>query len=132
MIQRIALLIGGLGAALVLAFALGLVNFAVAWPWNTANTANVTTAADSQAVAQADNGAANAAQNAQPQTKTVVSKVYVAPAPPAKANHAASSAGNQPAAQPAAPRAPRASNNGGYYSESESEGGSGGHHGGDD
>jgi cytoskeletal protein RodZ len=132
MVQRIALLIGGLGAAAVLAFALGLFNFAVAWPWNTANTANVTSASDSQQVAQADNSATNsAAQNAQPQTKTVVDKVYVAPAPPARANNAANNSANQPAAQATAPRAAKPNNSGSTYSKPESEG-SGGHHGGDD
>lgn len=133
MIQRIALLIGGLGAAAVLAFALGLFNFAVAWPWNTATTANVTSASDSQQVALAANGAdKSGAQNAQQQTKTVVDKVYVAPAP-TKANQPATNRANQPTAQSTAPRSARTNNSGSYYSESESESeGSGGHHDGDD
>jgi len=142
MIQRIALLIGGLGAAAILAFALGLVNFAVAWPWNaanTANTANVASVGDqpgAQALAAGGTGAGS--QNAQPRNKTVVDKVYVAPAQPPKVIHVPSSASGRPGAQTTNPAAPPATtartNSGGHddsYPERESEH-SAGHNSGDD
>jgi len=136
MVQRIALLIGGLGAAAVLALALGLANFAVAWPWNTATTANVASVNDQAAApARADAGAGAGTQAAQPQNKTVVDKVYIAPTPAPKvihvANNAPSTRTTRPAAQPAA-AAPKSNTS--YddpYPEQESEH-SGGRNGGDD
>jgi hypothetical protein len=142
MIQRIALLIGGLGAAAVLAVALGMVNFAVAWPWNAANTANMANDANvasvaNQPAAQAGNdaGAGAGNQNAQPQNKTVVDKVYIAPTPAPKVIHVANNAPStqtpRPAAQPPA-AAPRSNTS--YddpYPEQESRH-NGGHNGGDD
>ena len=132
MIQRIALLAGGLGAAAVLAVALGLTNFVFAGPGATKQTA------DSQpAASQADNSVAaapnqQAANNgngavAQNQTKKVVDKVYIAPTP--RTVHVPASTPNAPPAatqnQPSAPRAP-ASHNGGQQSEHDGGNGRGG------
>lgn len=116
MIQRLALLAGGIGAAAVLAFALGLTNFVFAGPGaakNTADSQPVASAADVAAVGNGQAGAGN--QNVQPQKKTVVDKVYIAPTPAPKVIHANPATGNnQPATttptshQPpaAAPRQP--------------------------
>jgi len=103
MIQRIALLAGGLGAAAVLAFALGLTNFVFAGP-----TATKTTA-DSQAVAQAaDAGKSSgngpgAGQGAQTQPKKVVDKVYIAPTPAPRVVHVTQPAPNTPSAPATTP-----------------------------
>ena len=115
MIQRLALLVGGVGAAAVLAFALGLTNFVFAGPGAAVNTADsqpVATSADVAAVGNGQAGAGN--QQVQPQKKTVVDKVYVAPTPAPKVIHVNPATGhNQPATttpttkQPAAtPRQP--------------------------
>lgn len=126
MIQRIALLIGGLGAAGVLAVALGFGNFIFAAP------ATNLAAADNQPVAVADTNVAAAPnkgtrnQNVQPQAKqkTVIDKVYVAPAPAPKVVHVTRKAPNtQPSnpttTTPAAPATtPRSHNTGrGQYAE---------------
>src|SRR5689334_19740959 len=70
MIQKIALLIGGLGAAAVLAFALGLVNFAFADPTSNAVPEAQAAPADVAAAPAADS------QNAQAQTNTQTKTVY--------------------------------------------------------
>lgn len=109
MIQRIALLIGGLGAAGVLAVALGFGNFIFAAP------ATNLAAADNQPVAAADtnvaaapnNGTGNNAgdQNVQPQTKTktVIDKVYIAPTPAPKTVHVTPKTPKSPNTQPSNP-----------------------------
>jgi hypothetical protein len=118
MIQRVALLAGGLAAAAVLAVALGLTNFVFAGPNATSQTP------DSQPTAQAANtsiavagdsttseAGAGPGQGAQAQTqpKKVVDKVYIAPTPTPKVFHATKPAPNAPPAQTGrAPKAPPA------------------------
>ncbi len=138
MIQRIALLAGGLGAAAVLAVALGLTNFVFAGPAATKQTADsqpaavqadnsVAAAPDQQIASNAGNGAA-----AQNQTKKVVDKVYIAPTPTPKTVRVPAATRNPPPAPPAtntpakpsAPSAPPAWHDDGQQSEHE-----GGHHG---
>jgi len=136
MVQRIALLIGGLGAAAVLALALGLANFAVAWPWNAATTANVASVNDQPAAtARADGGTGAGTQNVQPQNKTVVDKVYIAPTQAPKvihvANNTPSTRTTRPAAQPPAAAPKSTTSYDDPYPEQESEHNAG-HHGGDD
>jgi len=119
MIQRIALLIGGLGAAGVLAVALGFGNFIFAAPaTNLAAVDNQpVAAADTNVAAAPNNGTRNNAgdQNVQPQTKTktktVYDKVYVAPAPAPKVVHVTpktpkTQPSNPTTTTPAAPPAP--------------------------
>ncbi len=87
MIQRLALLIGGVGAAAVLAFALGLTNFVFAGPGTAVTTAaspGIANGSDPAAVGDGQLGAGN--QSVQPQ-KTVVDKVYIAPTPAPKVGH---------------------------------------------
>jgi hypothetical protein len=87
MIQRLALLIGGVGAAAVLAFALGLTNFVFAGPGTAVTTAaspGIANGSDPAAVGDGQRGAGN--QSVQPQ-KTVVDKVYIAPTPAPKVVH---------------------------------------------
>lgn len=98
MIQRLALLAGGIGAAAVLAFALGLTNFVFAGPGAAANTADSQPVANSADVAAVGNGQAGAGnQNIQPHKKTIVDKVYVAPTPAPKVIHVnPKGPGNQP------------------------------------
>lgn len=142
MIQRIALLAGGLGAAAVLAFALGLTNFVFAGPGATKQTADtqpVAQAADSNVAATADHSNGAAGQGAQ--TKKVVDKVYIAPTPAPKVVHVNPSTATKPtqppAAAPAQPKAPAApawhddGNGGNDGQESESSGGNRGHEGDD-
>jgi hypothetical protein len=144
MIQKIALLAGGLGAAAVLAFALGLTNFVFAGP----DAAKTT--ADSQPVAQAaDVGVAaagkssgngpGAGQGAQTQPKKVVDKVYIAPTPAPKVVHVTQPAPTAPPAQPATtptqtkpPTAAPVWHDDGPGQASEREGGRGGRQRGDD
>jgi len=103
MVQKIALLAGGLGAAAVLAFALGLTNFVFAGPGATKQTA------DTQPAAQAAGNQPNAGnqsnagngQGAQQQTRKVVDKVYIAPTTAPKSN---SSTANTAPAQNTAPK----------------------------
>lgn len=141
MIQRIALLVGGLGAAAVLAFALGLVNFASGWPANSANSASAANTANAASVSDAGAagaGSAAADQGVQTQTKTVYDKVYIAPAPPPKVIHVAKDASSHRPSQTTqpAPRslsaAPRSHDDGEDGSGHERESDDGGHHGGDD
>lgn len=119
MIQRIALLIGGLGAATVLAFALGLVNFAFLSSSNTAANANTAT----QTTNAQSNGGNAAGSQAQQQTKTVVSKVYVAPSPKVS-NGTAARSPRQNASPTRAPAPAWGGSDDGYPS-------GGGRHGGD-
>jgi len=141
MIQRIALLAGGLGAAAVLAFALGLTNFVFAGPGATKQTADTqpaAQAADSGVSATTDSQSNGAASDGA-KTKKVVDKVYIAPTPAPKVVHVNPTA---PATQshpqntvPAKPKTPAASHNDGNRGnggqESEHSGGNRGH-GGDD
>ena len=143
MVQKIALLAGGFGAAAVLALALGLVNFAFVWPStantaDTANTATVASVSDNQPAAQAGDGAgtSQSSQSVKPQTKTVYDKVYVAPTPPPKVIHVAGNTPNGTSAQPTKPAAnpttasPKTSNyEGGDGHDSQH---ASGRHGGDD
>ena len=125
MIQRIALLVGGLGAAAVLAFALGLGNFVFAQP-----AANPPADMESAAAQLADtnmaaeqgssNDQAARSEGAQEQTRTVVDKVYIAPAAPPKVIHvnkpsATTEPTTAPASQPEAPAASPASHDDGGY-----------------
>lgn len=73
MVHRFALLIGGVGAAAVLALAMNLGGLFSAAP----------TAADNTAAVTSDNQAATAA----PDQKTVIDKVYVEPTPDAPVVH---------------------------------------------
>lgn len=136
MIQRLALLVGGIGAAAVLAFALGLTNFVFAGPGaalNAADSQPVANTADAAAVGNGQPGAGD--QSVQPQKKTVVDKVYIAPTPAPKVVHVnPKGPSNQPSTttpanqrpHAAAPRQPASW-------ESEHEGNRGGGHGrGDD
>lgn len=115
MIQKLALAVGGLGAAAVLAFALGLTNFVFAGP----GTAPAT--ADTQLTAQTvDNVAASSSQDqgVQAQTKKVIDKVYIAPAASPKVIKVAPPAQANKPAQAAPPKAPAAApsrhDDGGY------------------
>jgi hypothetical protein len=115
MIQKIALLIGGLGAAAVLAFALGLGSFVFAHPAATPPTDTavpLAVAKDTSATTRTSAAAGNESQGAQSQTRTkkVVDKVYIAAAPPPVVVHVAPAASNTrpaPTAPPAQPQAPR-------------------------
>ena len=87
MIQRLALLIGGVGAAAVLAFALGLTNFVFTGPGTAviaAASPGIANGSDPAAVGNGQPGAGD--QGVQPQ-KTVVDKVYIAPTPAPKVGH---------------------------------------------
>jgi len=136
MIQRLALLVGGIGAAAVLAFALGLTNFVFAGPGaalNAADSQPVANTADVAAVGTGQAGAGN--QSVQPQKKTVVDKVYVAPTPAPKVIHVKpATRNNQPGANtPATHQPPAAAPRQPASRESEHEGHGGGGHGrGDD
>lgn len=139
MIQRIALLAGGLGAAAVLAFALGLTNFVFAGPTSlkqTADTQPVAQAADSNVAATADQSNGATGQGAQ--QKKVVDKVYIAPTPAPKVVHVNPTTPNtssQPntarTAQPKPPAAAPTWHDDGGSQESERSGGHGSN-GGDD
>jgi FtsZ-interacting cell division protein ZipA len=156
MIQRIALLVGGLGAAAVLAIALGagnLITFGAQAPTAQADSqpvaadvavANSNVQPDTSAAAGKQNGTRNdASAQTQTKTKTVVDKVYIAPAPSPKVIHVnpatppAPPVAQQPTAPPAA-NAPRSHDDGGYNDDqgerqSEHDGHNGdGHERGDD
>ena len=132
MIQRIALLIGGLGAAAVLAVALGAVNFVFADPnaiKQTAATqpaaaaADVSAAANSSTTDTVGHGGQGQGQDAQTQTKKVVDKVYIAPSPTPKVIVGAQSGANNTqatSAPPAHTRTPapaRSTHDGGGYND---------------
>src|SRR5438045_1675715 len=108
MIQRIALLAGGLGAAIVLAVALGaanLITFGAVGPAATPDSALADVGVTADAGTTAATVAADTNATAQPQTKTVVDKVYIAPSHPPKVVHVTRTA---PTAPPT--RAPSATN----------------------
>ena len=142
MIQRIALLAGALGAAAVLAFALGLTNFVFAGPTATKTTADsqaVTQAADvGVAVGKSSGNGPGAGQGAQTQPKKVVDKVYIAPTPAPRVVHVTQPAPNTPSAPATTPtqlKAPTAAptwHDDGPGQASEREGGRGGRQRGDD
>jgi len=117
MIQKIALTVGTLGAAAVLAFALGLTNFVFA-PDATKQTADTQSAAQTADVSvvavgtTSNNGAgAGAIQQTQTPTKKVVDKVYIAPTPAPQIVRVTPPGPNTqpvPAAQHPQPKAPSA------------------------
>jgi hypothetical protein len=98
MVQRLAILIGGLGATAIFAVALGaagLIPTAPAPPVKAVDVANVSAPADA---------AAPATDPGQPTVKKVVDKVYIAPPTPASRN---APAANTPTSPPAVASAPR-------------------------
>jgi hypothetical protein len=138
MIQRFALLIGGLGAAAVLAFALGLTNFVFAGPSASGSRVADQSQPDAQRQVAAAGTSSGAQSNGQKsvqgahtktKTKTVVDKVYIAPTTAPKVVHVTKTvpSNNQPtkpAAQPAAPPVIAATNTSAgddSYPEHESE-----------
>lgn len=135
MIQRIALLAGGIGAAAVLALAMGAGNFFALAGTQASAPPDVAAAADVATVvnaprADAHNSGSNtpATQPAQTKTKTVVDKVYIAPTPAAKVIHVTKAGpSSQPSAQPttkpapSAAAAPRGHDDAGYDDGSEQE-----------